>query len=61
MAKNADHAMSQAVLAAYGRGEDDETMLPLVRVEADGTPRGRLTPHDAVIFYEYSGGTGKGN
>jgi len=47
--------MSQAVKAAYLRGEDDETMLPLVRVEADGRPLGRIKPLDGVIFYNIRG------
>lgn len=50
-----DHSMSEAVRAAYGRGQDEERMEPLVRVGEDGRPVGRLCPGDAVIFYDLRG------
>lgn len=53
--KSVDDAMSRAVLDAYRRGEDDETMLPLVRVGKDGRAVGRIKAGDGVIFYNIRG------
>lgn len=50
-----DFTMSSAVKEAYGRGEDEETMLPLVRVTEDGKPVGRIEAGDGVIFYNIRG------
>lgn len=50
-----DHAMSDAIRAAYRRGEEEETMGPLVRVDAAGRPVGRLGDGDPVIFYDIRG------
>lgn len=50
-----DHSMSEAVRAAYGRGQDEERMEPLVRVDRDGQAMGRIEPGDAVIFYDIRG------
>jgi len=47
--------MSQAICEAYKRGEDDETMDPLVRVGASGEAVGRICPRDGVIFYNLRG------
>lgn len=50
-----DHAMSEAIRAAYRRGEEEETMGPLVRVAPDGRPVGRMANGDYVIFYDIRG------
>jgi 2,3-bisphosphoglycerate-independent phosphoglycerate mutase len=47
--------LAQAVRAAYHAGEDDETMEPLVRVDAAGRPIGRVRDGDYVIFYDIRG------
>ncbi len=49
------NAMSQAVRDAYRRGEDDETLNPLVLVDSSGKPSGRIGKGDAVIFYNIRG------
>ncbi|MBP7797220.1 MAG: alkaline phosphatase family protein [Thermoanaerobaculaceae bacterium] len=50
-----DSCMSEAVRAAYGRGQDEERMEPLVRVAGDGHAVGRIEPGDSVIFYDLRG------
>jgi len=55
MAKDERYVMADAVRAAYGAGEDDETMDPLVLVDADGQPVGRIQDGDYVIFYDLRG------
>ena len=47
--------LAGAVRAAYHAGEDDETMEPLVRVDAAGQPIGRIRDGDYVIFYDIRG------
>ncbi len=47
--------MSEAVREAYRRGEDDETLNPLVLVDPAGMPVGRISQGDAVIFYNIRG------
>lgn len=49
------YPMAEAVREAYRRGEDDEAMLPLVKVGAEGTPRGKIQNGDYVIFYDIRG------
>jgi 2,3-bisphosphoglycerate-independent phosphoglycerate mutase len=49
------HPLARAVLAAYRAGEDDETLEPLVRVDATGQPVGRVSDGDFVIFYDIRG------
>lgn len=49
------YALAEAVRAAYRAGEDDETMEPLVRVDDDGEPVGRIEDGDYVIFYDIRG------
>ena len=48
-------AMADAVRAAYRAGEDDETMEPIVLVDAQGEPIGRFQDGDYVIFYDLRG------
>ncbi len=47
--------LGQAIRAAYRRGEEDETLEPLVKVDRSGAPRGRFSRGDAVIFYDIRG------
>ncbi len=50
-----DRAMSQAVREAYARGQEEESMEPLVRVDAEGRPVGRIGRGDFVVFYDIRG------
>jgi len=47
--------MAQAVREAYARGEGDETMDPLILVDREGRPVGRIQDGDYVIFYDLRG------
>lgn len=47
--------LSQVVRQAYQRGEEDETLLPLVLAGPDGMPVGRIKKGDSVIFYNIRG------
>jgi 2,3-bisphosphoglycerate-independent phosphoglycerate mutase len=47
--------MAQAVREAYARGEEDEALEPLVLVDRDGQPVGRIRNGDYVIFYDIRG------
>ena len=49
------YVMADAVRAAYRAGEDDEAMEPIVLVDADGQPVGRIRDGDYVIFYDLRG------
>jgi len=49
------YPMAEAVREAYRRGEDDETMLPLVRTDGRGAPVGKIQNGDYVIFYDIRG------
>jgi 2,3-bisphosphoglycerate-independent phosphoglycerate mutase len=49
------YPLAEGVRAAYHAGEDDETMEPLVRVDEDGDPIGRIGDGDYVIFYDIRG------
>ncbi|MEW6440322.1 MAG: alkaline phosphatase family protein [bacterium] len=48
-------SMAQAVRQAYGRGEEDELMEPLVAVDPQGEPYGRVRQGDSVIFHNIRG------
>jgi 2,3-bisphosphoglycerate-independent phosphoglycerate mutase len=48
-------AMSEAVRRAFAEGQEDETLEPFVRVDADGRAVGRIGAGDAVIFYDVRG------
>jgi 2,3-bisphosphoglycerate-independent phosphoglycerate mutase len=50
-----DTTISDAIRAAYRNGEDDETMNPIVRVDENGMPVGRIQNGDYVIFYDIRG------
>jgi len=47
--------MSEAVRQAYREGNEDETLLPRVLVDANGHPVGRIKKGDSVIFYNIRG------
>ncbi len=47
--------LAEAVREAYRRGEEDETLGPLVLTDRQGCPVGRIGRGDAVIFYNIRG------
>ena len=47
--------MARAVREAYARGEDDEALEPLVLVDREGRPIGRIQEGDFVLFYDLRG------
>jgi 2,3-bisphosphoglycerate-independent phosphoglycerate mutase len=47
--------MADAVRAAYRAGQDDEKLEPIVLVDGDGAPIGRIQDGDYVIFYDLRG------
>ena len=55
MTDGQSYPLAEGVRAAYRAGEDDETMEPLVRVDDDGEPIGRIQDGDYVIFYDIRG------
>ena len=55
MTQDKKYPMAEAVRAAYRRGEEDEAMEPMVRVDEEGKPIGRIGDGDYVIFYDIRG------
>ncbi len=55
MPRSNKYTLAQAVRQAYARGQEDETLLPLVLTDKKGTPLGRLITGDCVIFYNIRG------
>lgn len=55
MADSKTYPMADAVRAAYAAGEEDEALEPLVRIDGDGQPVGRIQDGDYVIFYDIRG------
>jgi 2,3-bisphosphoglycerate-independent phosphoglycerate mutase len=55
MTESEFHPMAAAVQAAYQAGEEDEALEPLVLVDGDGQPVGRIGDGDYVIFYDIRG------
>ena len=49
------HPMAAAVRAAYHAGQDDEKLEPIVLVDGEGAPVGRIQDGDYVIFYDLRG------
>jgi len=49
------YPLADAVRRAYQASTDDETMEPLVRVDAEGRPIGLIRDGDYVIFYDLRG------
>jgi 2,3-bisphosphoglycerate-independent phosphoglycerate mutase len=52
---NSQHVMAQGVREAYANGEEDEALEPLVLVDDQGKPVGRIQNGDYVIFYDIRG------
>ena len=48
-------AFVQAIREAYGQGQEDEALEPLVAVDEQGRPLGRVQKGDVVIFYDLRG------
>ena len=48
-------SLSDAIRAAYQLGQEDESLEPIVRVDAAGRPVGRPQPGDSLIFYDIRG------
>ncbi|MGD2147250.1 MAG: alkaline phosphatase family protein [Anaerolineae bacterium] len=55
MTDSHDFPLASAVRAAYRAGEDDETLEPLVLVDDQRRPIGRIHDGDYVIFYDLRG------
>jgi 2,3-bisphosphoglycerate-independent phosphoglycerate mutase len=55
MSQTRTFPLAEAVRAVYRAGEDDETMEPLVLVDKEGQPLGRIQDGDYVIFYDIRG------
>ncbi len=53
--EEARYSLASAVRDAYRRGEEDETLAPLVLTDSGGRPMGRIGRGDAVIFYNIRG------
>ena len=53
--EDARFPLASAVREAYRRGEEDETLAPLVLTDSGGRPIGRIGRGDAVIFYNIRG------
>lgn len=49
------HVMPAAIREAYEIGQEDETLEPLVLVDKNGQPVGRIQKGDGVIFYNIRG------
>jgi 2,3-bisphosphoglycerate-independent phosphoglycerate mutase len=49
------YPIAEAVRAAYRAGEEDEALEPIVLVDGDGRPIGRIGDGDYVIFYDIRG------
>ncbi len=47
--------LGRAVRDAYGRGQEDEALEPIVLADPSGRPIGRPEAGDAVIFYDLRG------
>ena len=45
----------QAVRDAYLAGQEDEALEPMIAVDDQGTPVGRIAGGDYVIFYDIRG------
>jgi len=45
----------EAVRRAYAAGQEDEALEPIVRVDAEGRPVGKIADGDSVIFYDIRG------
>jgi len=48
-------SLAPAIRAAYKAGQEDEALEPIVRIDADGRPVGRISSGDSVVFYDVRG------
>lgn len=55
MHPNIKFPMSEAVRQAYVQSQEDETLLPLVGIDLQDNPVGRIKTGDSVIFYNIRG------
>jgi 2,3-bisphosphoglycerate-independent phosphoglycerate mutase len=55
MPTKTEGSLADAVRRAYAAGQEDETLEPIVRVDANGRAEGRIGPGDGVIFYDVRG------
>lgn len=55
MSENTKYPMAEAVRAAYRAGEEDEALEPIVLVDDQDKPIGRIGDGDYVIFYDIRG------
>ncbi len=52
---SAETTLSSAIREAYGRGEEDESLEPIILVDKSEAPVGRFKSADYVIFYDIRG------
>lgn len=45
----------KAIKKAYKRGEEDEKLEPIIKIDSSGVPVGRLEDGDYIIFYDLRG------
>ena len=50
-----DSSLVKAIRDAYKSGEEDESLEPIVTVDASGQPVGRFKDGDFIIFYDIRG------
>jgi 2,3-bisphosphoglycerate-independent phosphoglycerate mutase len=48
-------SLAEAIRAAYRSGQEDEALEPIVKVDADGRPVGKILEGDSLIFYDIRG------
>jgi len=48
-------SLGEAIRAAYGQGQEDEALEPIIKVDKKGCPVGRLRQGDYAIFYDIRG------
>ncbi|MBN2207414.1 MAG: alkaline phosphatase family protein [Candidatus Aminicenantes bacterium] len=48
-------SLAPAIRSAYGAGQEDEALEPIITCDAEGRPVGRIRPGDGVIFYDIRG------
>ncbi len=48
-------SLAEAIRAAYRSGQEDEALEPIVKVDSDGRPVGKILEGDSLIFYDIRG------
>jgi len=48
-------SLAGAIRAAYGSGQEDEALEPIVKVDSSGRPVGKISEGDSLIFYDIRG------